>query len=477
MRKLIILAGMAMLALPGISQITGFCGTTMSESQLSWLRDFQLHYTGPSATRSDLYYVPLKVHIVGNDDGSGYISVGTVLTDICNLNSQYAETGFYFYLYGDIDYINSSDYYTGDFTAGQDMMINHSVDNAVNLFFVGDPAGNCGYYSPYGDAVALANSCSAIGNGTIAHEIGHFFSLVHTFNGWEYGTPSMADQENVDGSNCNSAGDGFCDTPPDYLAYRWYCPGPVETDPEGQTFQSDGTYFMSYSNDACMNEFSGEQMDAMRADLNGPRHTMLTLTPPAYVDLDSVQPLLPDDGITYVYPNYAQFSWEPVANASAYVLQIAYNASFTAIATDAWSTGTSVTVTNLLPERNYFWRVKAVSPANTCAGYSVSRAFSTGAEYFYSAIDDLSDNTSMHVFPNPAASSGTVRITCPGGITDNALLMIFDITGKTVFSSTVSNGSTSGNVSITLPEIPEGMYILQLTEGGKSFNRKIIVSK
>jgi hypothetical protein len=43
--------------------------------------------------------------------------------------------------------------------------------------------------------------------GSLTHELGHFFGLLHTFEG--------NGEELVDGSNCETAGDGICDTPAD----------------------------------------------------------------------------------------------------------------------------------------------------------------------------------------------------------------------------------------------------------------------
>lgn len=42
---------------------------------------------------------------------------------------------------------------------------------------------------------------------TIAHELGHYFGLGHTFEG--------SGMENADGSNCSTTGDFICDTPAD----------------------------------------------------------------------------------------------------------------------------------------------------------------------------------------------------------------------------------------------------------------------
>ena len=56
--------------------------------------------------------------------------------------------------------------------------------------------------------VMVVNYCVASAGGTLAHELGHYFGLLHTFE-----TSNGA--ELVDGSNCETAGDGICDTPAD----------------------------------------------------------------------------------------------------------------------------------------------------------------------------------------------------------------------------------------------------------------------
>ena len=82
--------------------------------------------------------------------------------------------------------------------------------------------------------------------------------------------------ERVDGVNCDIAGDGFCDTPADYLNYRWNCNNQglsnvTQTDPLGEKLKSDGSLIMSYSSDVCSYRFSEEQIAAMQ---EGPLWTL-----------------------------------------------------------------------------------------------------------------------------------------------------------------------------------------------------------
>ena len=51
----------------------------------------------------------------------------------------------------------------------------------------------------------MANGCANNGS-TLPHEVGHFYGLPHTHD---------QGNELVNGSNCATAGDNFCDTPAD----------------------------------------------------------------------------------------------------------------------------------------------------------------------------------------------------------------------------------------------------------------------
>ncbi len=240
------------------------CGTNLGISP--WLRDFQsrIHET---PRNDDMLFLPVQVHVVGTDEGNGYFSRNAVLNAFCTLNADFEQANMQFFLANPINYINNSDYYEHDFDGGFDMMDENNFPNVINCYIVEDPAGNCGYFFPGVDGIALNKGCTQPNDHTWAHEVGHFLSLPHPFRGWEgveefdYSEPAPTmwgnrRVERLDGSNCGFAGDGFCDTAADYLNYRWSCNSSGEssvqqTDPSGATFFSDGRLFMSYSNSAC----------------------------------------------------------------------------------------------------------------------------------------------------------------------------------------------------------------------------------
>ncbi len=90
----------------------------------------------------------------------------------------------------------------------------YNVERRINLYLVSSflyPYPRCGLTeiggigNPVSSYIVLSKSC--ITPRFIAHELGHFFGLKDTFEG--------GGDELVDGSNCETAGDGICDTPAD----------------------------------------------------------------------------------------------------------------------------------------------------------------------------------------------------------------------------------------------------------------------
>lgn len=111
----------------------------------------------------------------------------------------------------------------------------------------------------------MQNDC-ATNNSSLAHELGHYFSLIHT-----HGADNLCKtKELVNSSNCSSEGDQICDTPADpkltstninnFCRYIG-----DETDVNGELFNPDTKNIMSYSMKGCRSHFSQEQFSRMYA--------------------------------------------------------------------------------------------------------------------------------------------------------------------------------------------------------------------
>jgi len=74
-----------------------YCGASLSTAQKQWLKQFQQSQNKQARSPVDKY-LPMQVHIVGKDDGSGYYQLSNLWSQMCDLNAAYSTTGMQFYL-------------------------------------------------------------------------------------------------------------------------------------------------------------------------------------------------------------------------------------------------------------------------------------------------------------------------------------------------------------------------------------------
>lgn len=443
-----------------------FCATQMPEEMITWLRDYKADNPGANYYKStnDIVYLPIKVHIAGTDAGGGYYKLGTLLDAMCTLNRQYEPYDWQFYIYDEINYINSDNLYnhTGNY---QSIINSQSVSNVINIFFVANPSGACGYYSSWGGPqntsgggrqgfIAINNSCAQDGNTTIAHELGHFFSLPHTFYGWEGRSDTDAPRstdERVNGSNCNSSGDYFCDTPADFLSDRWNCPyNMTKTDYVGDLYNPDGSLYMSYANDECADHHSNEQIDAIHSYLNDRRGYLLNHTFPNYpIIMDSSETLFPPTGATGVPSNYVNLKWKAIAGASHYHVQGTRSNNINNLSIDTIVTDTSMIIRDLLVGYTYRWRVRAFNKYSTCSPYTIFSTFITTSPTNIVPVIDIQP------------------ITCSGAYDGSINVSVNGAQGP--YQYEWSNGSSASEVTF----LNEGNYIVTVTDGN---NESLVLS-
>lgn len=468
-----------------------FCAT--DAAKLPWLDAYQREGGSSHLRSNEILYIPVVVHLVSTTEGKKSIQEGQILDAFCTLNNHFRQANIQFLLQQPFRYIQNTGYY--DHTSAQvagEMMLSTRVVGAVNTYFVFNAADACGYtlrdQTGIAVGIALSAECTGLNTSSWAHEMGHVFSLPHTFNGWEnythnYNLPAplliqSTPVEKLDRSNCRTAGDGFCDTPPDYLNGRWLCTENAvsqitQRDPNGVQFQSDGSLLMGYAADPCANRFSIEQRAAMRMFIlqKMPGFVVRGLSIPT-TSREEINLLQPNTGSLLPGQDLPTLLWASVSDAEAYLLEIAPIPSFSV---------TSLTIVtqdtffkpSLPTGRAYFWRIRPFNKFNTCAYYSKTSSFTTTSVTSTPELELVKD---LKVFPNPAIGQVALNLELEGMDQAILLLTLTDALGRKMTAQQWQIYPGRNSTQLGIQHLPSGTYFLHIMAGHENSVRKIIIS-
>jgi hypothetical protein len=282
--------------------------------------------------------------------------------------------------------------------------------------------------------------------------------------------------ERADGFGCEEAGDGFCDTPADYLNDRWDCNSEGlsnirQLDPDSVQFRSDASFFMSYSLDACAARFSAEQIAAMRANLVDERANFLYDQTPVYPVPDSFGLVSPANGETILAATEVLLTWEPTPNATHYYVQVSPLSSFGGVVFSGVVEGHELQLTDLDPGRKYFWRMRPFNKAFTCANFGSAKNFTMGAVTAASEPETLLSQ--LVVFPNPANSGRNINVAFQA---DEAKLL--NVRVVNMFGATVWEQAFQSKIGVNRFEVAAlshaGIYALVIEGRDAGKNGQIV---
>lgn len=481
-------------------EVRGVCGMTVAD-QAAYTARLQENLAKVErgdyvSERGAIQYVPIHFHLVGNADGTGKHKERLVLDQLCDLNEAYAGTEMRFYLrphptYGLFDKsINNTNVYLNQ--TNNILMQNRKHQNAVNVFVVQEPATSndqpgqtLGYYTSLYDWLVIRKSeINGTGNGTLGHEVGHYFSLRHTHYGWESDPFDPSDAawptapansppspygivptERMNGTNCTTAADLICDTPPDYnFGFGWPAGNCIYNlpakDPLGVQVNPMEDNFMGYFI-GCDYVFTPTQENVILADRAASYRNYLdnNFVPAATVITTPVDLLVaPTADDTTQYYDEVLLEWQSVAGATYYLLEIdVLNSYSTGNYQSFVLTTTSQLLTNLQENRKYYWRVRPFNEYATCAA---ARAGS----FVTSKISDTHEIkvlSAWQIAPNPV--SNTARIFFSAAANFEATVSIHDATGRRV--RTLPNTVfPQGESTLDLPveSLANGLYFVAI---------------
>jgi hypothetical protein len=478
-----------------------FCGVT---TKSDWLVKYQ-NGEFPRAEKSLMTeYIPMRLVTVGDNGGAGYADPIRILQSFQALNNAYATINVQFYI-SNYDYLDLSSLYDHNTTStGSQLASSRSFNNRVNTFFVDNAGGVCGYAVPNRNYVVMQKSCLDPAGATWSHEMGHVFTLAHTFYGWESvdGIDNIElterapatlqyrgqtiEVERVDSSNCATAADGFCDTAPDYLMDRWACNGNGEyrdslTDPDSIRFAVPASNYMSYSLDNCPNTFSEDQKTAMISNL-AVRNDVSSNSSgegEAAANPADMNLLLPEHNVTLPHNNFVELTWNTVPNADYYIVQMNRTSNFNgAILISNVVTDTSLIIDEgLVDNARYYWRVRPFNRYQVEGGFGEQLFRFRNGDFPVNTID-AALNAAITVAPNPVAGGQDLRINGRDlGLNGNLTYDLIDAAGRVLISRENLPVAAAGfNERIATGNLPAGVYFLRLRLNDKLVTKRVVIT-
>ncbi|GAA4274015.1 hypothetical protein GCM10022258_33090 [Aquimarina gracilis] len=236
--------------------------------------------------------LPIQHHVSRKSNGSSPSVSATEIQNVMDeLNATYASMNISFYEYGPTRFLDNNNWNPTFNKSNDSQLVQYEVSEAINIFYFTEVTSGsstiCGFakFPGTGNRAILDASCSQNGS-TSSHELGHYFSILHTHS-------TSDGRELVQRTNCSNAGDFFCDTPADprlsglvNSSCNYTGSG---TDANGDQYQPDTRNVMSYTRKSCRDGgFTQQQQNAIIVSLESDRAYLLdTTTPPACTNISN----------------------------------------------------------------------------------------------------------------------------------------------------------------------------------------------
>ncbi len=290
-KQLLILLGIFCLA--GTPQVMGqLCGTQLEHPlPPNFIESIRRENSQKSKSRSqDVQIMGITMFVVEPTVGSSNFDVQSLYDEVEAVNSFFRESGIQFFLCGSPRFVQGNqDIYSYD-EAKIDLNDRFHVPRTINVFYldeIGDPqlsiaAGGISTF-PWTfefnratgqwerkailkrDRFIIMQKSASAGGGLLAHEIGHYFGLLHTHE-------SIFGRELVSREGCERLGDQVCDTPADpnlLLSPMNGCSYVGNfVDPNGDAFAPEPANIMSYAPLNCLRKFTPGQNEVMNVWAN-----------------------------------------------------------------------------------------------------------------------------------------------------------------------------------------------------------------
>ena len=166
-------------------------------------------------------------------------------------------------------------------------------------------------------------------------------------------------------------------------------------------------------------------------------------------------------------PLSPMFSWLESNHTTDYTIEIATDELFENIVVSNQTIHSEFNLAELNSNTTYFWRVIAT---NEC-GEKISPVFIFTTDL----IDDVEnlEKTELFIYPNP--TDGKVQFQFPKTFQNEVIIECFSSKGKLV--GRISTAAFANSAEIDMRRLPDGIYLLRVTNQDIVFTKKIVLQK
>ncbi|WP_185154172.1 T9SS type A sorting domain-containing protein [Fulvivirga sp. M361] len=257
-----------------IGQSKEECGTVPNQQYLDYLENsltereklVNRHYKDRLQGRATSTSIPVQFHVSRTTEGNdAAVSDEDLLKVIDNINTSFSIMGISFTSCGQTKFIDDTFLHTNFEKDLHDPLLDQYDDKFIlNIYFFADITDVNGYAKfPQDQVDRIVITSERALTSTVEHELGHYFSLLHTYE-------TSRGNELVSGNNCRVAGDFICDTPPDpgdRSDFNACIYNGTAVDGAGDRYAPDGFNYMGRGQATCRNRFSILQRERILASL------------------------------------------------------------------------------------------------------------------------------------------------------------------------------------------------------------------
>lgn len=484
------------------AQTSGFCGTEDQHLIIERLQQNRAEFKNKPVQRTNTpSYVPVIYHMVADNAGNERVSLRDVMDMHCFLNQFYDSLDLQFYIQ-ELNMMNNSNVHTDPRNPNSAVRMRLAKKNtAMNIFIVktigasqGGGGITLGYYSPSDDFIVVQQNQVNGFSSTLAHEVGHFFTLAHTFFGWEATTydPTKPTPRTVNlggltvnveyvdrNRNCQNAADNFCDTPPDYLLGFQNPAGGcnpyngLAKDPDNVPVNPQENNLMSYFERCVFYVLSQEQQQAILQDYQSIGRSFLRRgwTPPSTTISNNVNYRSPANGENLQIYSKIQLDWADMPGATKYLVEVDRVNTFNREVQIFTTEESFLELPELRQNFNYYWRVTPYNDYYTCATGAFQR-FRTGDQL--TSVHNIQGLEHWSVQPNPA-SGGRIHVVVQNSERIDGTLTLIDIQGKLIWQNQIELIPGSHRLPVEFTAVQPGIYLLRMESDKGVSTQKITI--